>query len=174
MGKYGLFGKSGFFLTGHYYDVMVCALFLFQAVFMDTAATIPTGAMAERWRIASFAAYGLFMSIILYPLFGNWAWGGGWLSQLGVNAHLGNGYIDFAGSGVVHTVGGLCALAGAMVLGPRIGKFNRDGSANPIPGHHIPMAVLGTLILAFGWFGFNPGSTLGASGSGTSGSASSR
>jgi Amt family ammonium transporter len=164
--KFGLFGGSGFFLAGHYYDVMVCALFLFQAVFMDTAATIPTGAMAERWRIASFVAYGLFMSMILYPVFGNWAWGGGWLSQLGANFGLGNGYVDFAGSGVVHTVGGLCALAGAMVLGARIGKFNRDGSANAIPGHHIPMAVLGTLILAFGWFGFNPGSTLGASGAG--------
>lgn len=164
--KFGLFGTSGFFLTGHYYDVMVCALFLFQMVFMDTAATIPTGAMAERWRIVSFIVYGFFMSMFLYPIFGNWAWGGGWLSQLGVNFGLGNGYVDFAGSGVVHTVGGLCALAGAMVLGARIGKFNRDGSANAIPGHHIPMAILGTLILAFGWFGFNPGSTLGASGAG--------
>lgn len=164
--KFGLFGCSGFFLTGKYYDVMVCALFLFQMVFMDTAATIPTGAMAERWRIMSFVIYGFFMSMFLYPIFGNWAWGGGWLSQLGANCHLGNGYVDFAGSGVVHTVGGLCALAGAMVLGARIGKFNRDGSVNPIPGHHIPMAILGTLILAFGWFGFNPGSTLGASGAG--------
>jgi ammonium transporter, Amt family len=164
--KFGLFGTSGFMLTGQYYDVMVCALFLFQMVFMDTAATIPTGAMAERWKFASFIVYGLFMSMFLYPIFGNWAWGGGWLSQLGVNFGLGNGYVDFAGSGVVHTVGGLCALAGATVLGARIGKFNRDGSANAIPGHHIPMAILGTLILAFGWFGFNPGSALGAAGAG--------
>jgi Amt family ammonium transporter len=164
--KFGLFGCSGFFMTGQYYDVMVCALFLFQMVFMDTAATIPTGALAERWRIPSFCVYGFFVSMILYPIFGNWAWGGGWLSQLGTNFGLGNGYVDFAGSGVVHAVGGLCALAGATVLGARIGKFNRDGSANAIPGHHIPMAILGTLILAFGWFGFNPGSTLGASGGG--------
>lgn len=164
--KFGLFGVSGFCMTGQCYDVMVCALFLFQMVFMDTAATIPTGALAERWRIKSFCIYGFFVSMILYPIFGNWAWGGGWLSQLGVNFGLGNGYVDFAGSGVVHAVGGLCALAGAKVIGARIGKFNRDGSANAIPGHHIPMAILGTLILAFGWFGFNPGSTLGASGSG--------
>ncbi|MDO8682727.1 MAG: ammonium transporter [Armatimonadota bacterium] len=164
--KFGLFGCSGFLLTGQYYDVMVCALFLFQMVFMDTAVTIPTGAMAERWKLSAFLFYGLFMSMILYPLFGNWAWGGGWLSQLGANFGLGNGYVDFAGSGVVHAVGGLCALAGAIVLGPRIGKFNRNGSANAIPGHHIPMAILGTFILAFGWFGFNPGSTLGASGAG--------
>lgn len=164
--KFGLFGCSGFLMRGQYYDVMVCALFLFQMVFMDTAATIPTGAMAERWRIVSFVVYGFFMSMFLYPVFGNWAWGGGWLSQLGANFGLGNGYVDFAGSGVVHTVGGLCALAGAVVLGARIGKFNRDGSANAIPGHHIPMAILGTLILAFGWFGFNPGSTLGISGAG--------
>ena len=163
---FGLFGTSGFLLQGHYYDVAVAALFVFQMVFMDTAVTIPTGAMAERWRLASFLFYGLFMSVILYPIFGNWAWGGGWLSQLGASFHLGNGYVDFAGSGVVHSVGGLCALAGAIVLGHRIGKFNRDGSANAIPGHHIPMAILGTLILAFGWFGFNPGSTLGMSGGG--------
>ncbi len=164
--KFGLFGTSGFFLQGPYYDVSIAALFVFQMVFMDTAVTIPTGSMAERWRLASFMCYGLFMSIILYPVFGNWAWGGGWLSQLGVNFGLGNGYADFAGSGVVHSVGGLCALAGAIVLGPRIGKFNRDGSANAIPGHHIPMAILGTLILAFGWFGFNPGSSLGMAGAG--------
>ena len=164
--KFGLFGSSGFMLTGQYYDVMVCALFLFQMVFMDTAVTIPTGAMAERWKLSAFLIYGLFMSMILYPIFGNWAWGGGWLSQLGVNFGLGNGYADFAGSGVVHAIGGLCALAGAMVLGPRIGKFNRNGTANAIPGHHIPMAILGTFILAFGWFGFNPGSALGASGAG--------
>lgn len=164
--EFGLFGTSGFLLLGQHYDVAVAALFVFQMVFMDTAVTIPTGSMAERWRLASFLVYALFMSIILYPVFGNWAWGGGWLSQIGANFGLGNGYVDFAGSGVVHSVGGLCALAGAIVLGPRIGKFARDGRANAIPGHHIPMAILGTLILAFGWFGFNPGSTLGMSGAG--------
>jgi Amt family ammonium transporter len=163
---FGLFATKGWFLDGDVYDVGVYTIFLFEMVFMDTAATIPTGVMAERWTLKSFTVYGFFMSILLYPLFGNWAWGGGWLSQLGANFHLGHGYVDFAGSGVVHAVGGLCGLAGAIVLGPRIGKYNADGTINPIPGHHIPMGLLGTFILAFGWFGFNPGSTLGISGGG--------
>ena len=98
--------------------------------------------------------------MLVYPIFGNWVWGGGWLSQLGKNFGLGHGHVDFAGSSVVHMVGGVCALAGAMVIGPRVGKFNKDGSANAIPAHNLPMAVIGTFILAFGWFGFNPGSTL--------------
>jgi Amt family ammonium transporter len=157
---FGLFGTRGFFLAGSTYDVAVFALFLFQMVFMDTAATIPTGAMAERWKFSSFIVYGFFISMITYPLFANWVWGGGWLSTLGKNFGLGHGYVDFAGSSVVHMVGGVTALAGAMVLGARIGKYNKDGTANPIPGHNIPMAVLGCFILAFGWFGFNPGSTL--------------
>jgi Amt family ammonium transporter len=163
---FGLFASNGWFLGGNVYDVGVFTIFLFQMVFMDTAATIPTGAMAERWKLSSFFVFGFFMSMILYPVFGNWAWGGGWLSQLGVNFGLGHGYADFAGSGVVHSVGGLCALAGAIVLGPRLGKYNRDGTINPMPAHHIPMALLGVFILAFGWFGFNPGSTLGVSGGG--------
>jgi Amt family ammonium transporter len=157
---FGLFGVKGFFLAGSTYDVAVFALFLFQMVFMDTAATIPTGAMAERWKFSSFIIYGFFISMISYPLFANWVWGGGWLSQLGKNFGLGHGHVDFAGSSVVHMVGGVTALAGAMVLGPRIGKFNKDGTPNAIPGHNIPMAILGCFILAFGWFGFNPGSTL--------------
>ncbi|HEX9546389.1 MAG TPA: ammonium transporter, partial [Acidimicrobiales bacterium] len=160
--EFGLWGTKGFFLAGSTYDVAVFALFLFQMVFMDTAATIPTGAMAERWKFSSFVIYGFFLSMITYPLFANWVWGGGWLSQLGKNFGLGHGYVDFAGSSVVHMVGGVTALAGAMVLGPRIGKYNKDGTANPIPGHNIPMAALGCFILAFGWFGFNPGSTLAA------------
>lgn len=163
---FGLFATNGWFLGGDTYDVGVYTIFLFQMVFMDTAATIPTGAMAERWTLKSFTIYAFFMSMFLYPMFGNWAWGGGWLSQLGANFGLGHGYVDFAGSGVVHAVGGLCALAGAIALGPRIGKYNSDGTINPIPGHHIPMGLLGTFILAFGWFGFNPGSTLGVSGGG--------
>src|SRR5713101_5006930 len=157
---FGLFGMKGFFLAGSTYDVAVFALFLFQMVFMDTAATIPTGAMAERWKFSSFVVFGFFLSMFTYPIFANWVWGGGWLSQLGKNFGLGHGHVDFAGSSVVHMVGGVTALAGAMVLGPRIGKYNKDGSANPIPGHNIPMGVLGCFILAFGWFGFNPGSTL--------------
>ncbi len=162
---WGIFGGTGYALTGATYDVGVVAFFLFQLVFMDTAATIPTGSMAERWRFKPFVVYALFISAILYPAFANWAWGGGFLSQLG-SIGLGNGYVDFAGSGVVHSVGGWCALAGALVLGPRIGKFNRDGSSNTILGHNQILALVGTFILAFGWFGFNPGSTFGASGNG--------
>lgn len=158
--EFGLFGTKGFFLSGDSYDVGVFTLFLFQMVFMDTAATIPTGAMAERWRFLPFVIYGFFLAMITYPLFGNWVWGGGWLATLGKNFGLGHGHVDFAGSSVVHMVGGVTGLAGAMVLGPRFGKYNKDGTPNAIPGHHIPMAIIGTFILAFGWFGFNPGSTL--------------
>src|SRR5256712_313837 len=106
------------------------------------------------------------MGAFTYPLFANWAWGGGWLAQLGTNLGLGKGYADFAGSGVVHAVGGLTALAVALIVGPRIGKFNRDGSSNVILGHDISAVLIGCFILAFGWFGFNPGSTLGASANG--------
>src|SRR5450432_3210091 len=160
---FGIWGTAGYFLNSSVYDVGVFALFLFQMVFMDTTATIPTGALAERWSFKSFVIYGLFISMFVYPLFGNWVWGGGWLSQMGVNFHLGHGHVDFAGSSVVHMVGGVAALAGAVVLGPRIGKYGKDGSVNTIPGHSIPMAIIGTFILAFGWFGFNPGSTLAGS-----------
>ncbi len=157
---FGLFGGKGFFLTGGSYDVAVFALFLFQMVFMDTTATIPTGAMAERWKYLSFFIYGWFVGTIMYPIYGNWVWGGGWLATLGKNFGLGHGHVDFAGSSVVHMTGGVIGLVGAWLLGPRIGKYNSDGSPNAIPGHNIPMAIIGTFILAFGWFGFNPGSTL--------------
>jgi Amt family ammonium transporter len=158
--EFGLFGSKGFFLAGTGYDVAVFALFLFQMVFMDTTATIPTGAMAERWKYASFFIYGLCVGTIIYPIYGNWVWGGGWLAQLGKNFGLGHGHVDFAGSSVVHMTGGVLAFVGAWILGPRIGKYNKDGSSNAILGHNIPMAVIGTFVLAFGWFGFNPGSTL--------------
>jgi Amt family ammonium transporter len=157
---FGLFGTKGFFLSGTTYDAAVFTLFLFQMVFMDTTATIPTGSMAERWNFKSFVIYGFFVGMILYPLYANWVWGGGWLSALGKNFGLGHGHVDFAGSSVVHMTGGVAALVGAWVLGPRLGKFNKDGTPNAIPGHHIPMAVVGTFILAFGWFGFNAGSSL--------------
>jgi Amt family ammonium transporter len=157
---FDLFGTRGFFLGGDVYDVGIFTLFLFQMVFMDTTVTIPTGAMAERWKWSSFLVYGFFMSMFVYPLFANWVWGGGWLSDLGANFGLGHGHVDFAGSSVVHMVGGVAALAGAIVLGPRLGKYTKDGRSVAIPGHHIPMAIVGTFILAFGWFGFNPGSTL--------------
>ena len=157
--SFGLFGTQGFFLSGQY-DVAVFALFLFQMVFMDTTATIPTGAMAERWKYLAFFIYGWFVGTIIYPIYGNWVWGGGWLAMLGQNFGLGHGHVDFAGSSVVHMTGGMIGLVGAWLLGPRIGKYNSDGSPNAIPGHSIPMAIIGTFILAFGWFGFNPGSTL--------------
>ncbi|MDI3299293.1 MAG: ammonium transporter [Bacillota bacterium] len=161
LGGWGLLGHSGFLLTsGGAYDVGVFALFLFQMVFMDTAVTIPTGAMAERVKFAAVVASSFFISMVLYPVFGNWLWGGGWLAQLGSRLGLGHGAVDFAGSGVVHAIGGAAGLAGALVLGPRIGRYGRDGKPRPMPGHDIPMAILGTVILFFGWFGFNPGSTL--------------
>jgi Amt family ammonium transporter len=164
---FGLFGQRGMFLTQHgTYDVGVAVLFLFQMVFMDTGATIPTGAAAERWKFSAFAITSFLFAAFTYPLFANWAWGGGWLANLGANFGLGKGYVDFAGSGVVHAVGGLTALAIAIVIGPRLGKFTRDGKPNAILGHDIVLVLTGCLILAFGWFGFNPGSTLGASGSG--------
>ena len=158
--EFGLFGGKGFFLSGSSYDVAVFALFLFQMVFMDTTATIPTGALAERWKYIAFFIYGWFVGTVIYPIFGNWVWGGGWLAMLGKNFGLGHGHVDFAGSSVVHMTGGVISLVGAWMIGPRAGKYNKDGSPNPIPGHNIPMAVVGTFILAFGWFGFNAGSTL--------------
>jgi Amt family ammonium transporter len=144
-------GTSGAALAG---------FFLYMVAFMDTVATIPTGAMAERWQWKNFVLWGFFCGAIYYPLFAAWTWGGGWIAKLGNSAELGFGYVDFAGSGVVHAVGGAAALAGAIVIGPRIGKFGTDGSPRAIPGHHIPMAMLGTFILLFGWFGFNAASTL--------------
>jgi Amt family ammonium transporter len=137
-------------------------LFLYMVAFMDTVATIPTGSMAERWKWSSFTIWGLFCGAIYYPLFAAWTWGGGWLSKTWDTMSLGAGYVDFAGSGVVHSVGGVAALAGAIVLGPRIGKFGADGKPKALPGHHIPMAMLGTFILLFGWFGFNAASTFAA------------
>jgi len=167
LGKpWGLFGTHGFFLSGITYDVGVMVLFLFQMVFMDTALTIVTGSCAERWKYVAFAVSSVFMGAITYPLFANWAWGGGWLSQLGANFNLGHGYCDFAGSGVVHAVGGITALALSMIIGPRLGKYTREGKPNAIPGHDIVIVLTGCFILAFGRFGFNPGSTLGASGNG--------
>ena len=161
--SFGLLGFSKFALLAVNNDAASLAMFLFATVFMGIAATIPTGAMAERWKFSSFLLYGFFMSMFLYPLYGNWVWGGGWLSQLGVNFGLGHGHVDFGGSSVVNMTGGLTALAGAMVLGPRIGKFRREGTIGLLAGHNLPLAMSGTLILAFGWFGLNAGSTLAAS-----------
>ncbi len=154
---FGLLGTKGFFLHGMD-DVSVMALFFFMMVFFDTTATIPTGAMAERWRWKNFCLYGCWVALP-YCIFANWVWGGGWLAQAGKNWGLGHGAVDFAGSGVVHAMGGLISLAGCIIMGPRIGKYV-NGKPTALPGHNIPMVVIGTFILAFGWFGFNPGSTL--------------
>ncbi len=158
---FGILGWKGFMLQGAGYDTAAFALFLFQMVFMDTTATIPTGAAAERWKFSAFMIYGCCIGTIMYPLFGNWVWGGGWLSQLGTNFGLGHGHLDFAGSSVVHMQGGVIALIFAILIGPRYGKYDKNGKlVHPITPHSIPMVMLGTFILAFGWFGFNPGSTL--------------
>ncbi|MEW6128525.1 MAG: ammonium transporter [Acidobacteriota bacterium] len=156
----GLFGMKGFMLGGEAYDVGVFALFLFMMVFMDTAATIPTGAMAERWKFSAFILFSFFMGALVYPIFGNWVWGGGWLATLGTNFGMGHGFVDFAGSSVVHMTGGVTAFIGAKLIGPRLGKYTSDGKPVAIPGHDLPMAMLGVFILAFGWFGFNAGSSL--------------
>jgi ammonium transporter, Amt family len=159
----GLLGWKGFMLQGAGYDTAAFALFLFQMVFMDTTATIPTGAAAERWRYSAFMIYGCCIGSIMYPVFGNWVWGAGWLSQMGVNWGIGHGHVDFAGSSVVHMQGGVIAFIFAWLIGPRYGKYDASGKlVNPIVPHSIPMVMLGTFILAFGWFGFNPGSSLAA------------
>jgi Amt family ammonium transporter len=135
-------------------------------VFMDTALTIVTGTGAERWKYAAFIISSFVMGGFTYPLYANWAWGGGWLANLGANFGLGHGYADFAGSGVVHAVGGITALAMGILIGPRLGKYEKSGKVNVLLGHDIVLVLLGCFILAFGWFGFNPGSTLAASGNG--------
>ena len=163
IGSWNVLAHNGFFLGGGAYDVGIMAFFFFQLVFMDATATIPTGAMAERWKFSSFCVWGLFASMILYPLYGNWVWGGGFLAQLGTQGpKWGHGAVDFAGSGVVHAMGGVAAFWGAKILGPRIGKFDKDGNPRAIPGHHLPQAFLGTMILLVGWMGFNGASTFAA------------
>lgn len=130
---------------------------MFQVVFAATAATIVSGAVAERLKIKAYFIYSAFVSGLIYPIYGHWVWGGGWLSKL----PFGLGHLDFAGSGVVHTLGGMIGLSGAMVLGPRFGKFIK-GKPKAIPGHSLTLATLGVFLLWFGWFGFNAGSTLSA------------
>ena len=162
-GNAGLIGTHGFFLqSGHSYDVGVLAFFLFQVVFMETAGYIIIGAIAERISFAAFLLAEIAMGAVIYPIYGNWVWGGGFLAKLGDSLSWGHGAVDFAGSGVVHATGGWTALALAIILGPRIGKFNKDKSPNAIPGHNLGYVVIGTMILLFGWMGFNPGSTFGA------------
>ena len=158
-GNWVFLWKGGWALSGGGITPALLGFFLYMVAFMDTVATIPTGSMAERWKWNSFVVWGVFCGAVYYPLFAAWTWGGGWLAKTWDTMGLGAGYVDFAGSGVVHAVGGVAALAGAIVIGPRIGKFGADGKPRAIPGHHIPMAMLGTFILLFGWFGFNAAST---------------
>jgi Amt family ammonium transporter len=157
---FGLFGAAGFFLSPEVFTPAVAALFLFHLAFLDTAVTIPTGAGAERWKFGSFVAFSFVVAGFIYPIYANWVWGGGWLAGLGRHFGLGHGHVDFAGSSVVHMTGGGLALAVATKLGPRVGKYTQNGVARAIPGHSMPLVVLGTFVLAFGWFGFNAGSTL--------------
>ncbi|HLI50138.1 MAG TPA: ammonium transporter [Chthonomonas sp.] len=154
-------GGTGFFLKGGAYDVGANALCLFEVVFMETAGYIIVGAICERITFGAFVLCELFIGAILYPIFGCWCWGGGWLANLGNTMHLGHGYVDFAGSTVVHAVGGFAAMALAVILGPRLGKYGPDGKPRAFPAHNIAFVVTGTFILLFGWMGFNPGSTLG-------------
>ncbi|QXD15041.1 ammonium transporter [Rhodocaloribacter litoris] len=152
----GWIGTDGFFLAGLGGDPWTYAFFLFQAVFAATAATIVSGAVAERTKFTGYLLFSVVITGLIYPVFGSWAWGGlfnggGWLEGLG--------FIDFAGSTVVHSVGGWAALAGALVVGPRVGKYDENGNPRHIPGHSLPLAALGVFILWFGWFGFNAGST---------------
>jgi Amt family ammonium transporter len=160
--SWGILGFSGFFLLGGVHrSVGALVWFFYMMVFMDTAATIPTGTLTERWKFKNFAVFSICVGALIYPVYGCWMWGGGWLSQLGKFAGLGHGAIDFAGSSVVHLQGGVLALALVLQIGPRIGKYDEEGNPRPIFGHHMPMVMFGTLLLAFGWFGFNAGSTLG-------------
>ncbi|HAN43992.1 MAG TPA: ammonium transporter [Ruminococcaceae bacterium] len=156
---FGLFGTDGFFNPQNMqlaaFDALTPGTFIiFQTVFCATAATIVSGAMAERTKFSAYCIYSAVISLVIYPVVGHWIWGGGWLSALG--------FTDFAGSTVVHSVGGWAALVGASMLGPRIGKYEKDGKVNAIPGHNLTIGALGVFILWFGWFGFNPGSTLAA------------
>ncbi len=165
----GFIGLSNFFLSNTTDDVAglpALAFWIFQLVFAGTAATIVSGAMAERTRFNAYLWYSAIMSVVIYPIFGHWVWGGGWLSTIGTALGLTDGgFRDFAGSTVVHSVGGWAALIGAWMIGPRIGRFNQDGSPNSIPGHSMALGTLGVFILWFGWFGFNPGSQLAMIGS---------
>lgn len=157
---FGIIGTPDFFVRGDYSSTFPTMAFLiFQTVFCATSATIVSGAMAERTKFSSYCLYSLIISAIIYPISGHWIWGGGWLANLGFH--------DFAGSTAVHMVGGVAALVGAKILGPRIGKYSEDGKPNAIPGHSLTLGALGVFILWFCWFGFNGASTVSATGDAT-------
>ena len=152
----GLIGWDGFFFIGEDSNVPAEATFIFQTVFCATTATIVSGAMAERTKFSMYLVYSVLISLLVYPFEGHWSWGGGWLSEMGFH--------DFAGSTVVHLCGGALALAGAIVLGPRVGKYDKEGRSKAIPGHSLTLCALGVFTLWVGWFGFNPCSTVAATG----------
>ena len=156
---WGFLGHSGFFLAGQSLNASAVVWFFYMMVFMDTTATIPTGALAERWNFKSFFIFSVCIGAFIYPIYGCWVWGGGWIAQLGYRLGLGHGGVDYAGSSVVHMQGGVIALICAVLLGPRIGKY-RGKQPMPLLAHHVPMVIIGSFILAFGWFGFNAGSSL--------------
>ena len=157
-GGNAIIGYSGFFLAGGSYDVQTMALWLFQMVFATKTVSIIAGGVAERMKYAPYLIYSFCVAGFIYPIYGHWVWGGGWLG----NMQIGSGALDFAGSATIHTVGGMLALTGAYFLGPRKRKYNPDGTPNAIPGHNLTLVVIGTFMLAFGWFAFNSGSSLAA------------
>ena len=159
---WGVFGTRGFFLAGQTADASSLVWFVLMLAFAAASAAIPAGVLAERWNLKSFFCYSILIGAVIYPVYGCWVWGGGWLSQLGVRSGMGHGAVDYAGASVVHLQGGALGLALSWLLGPRIGKFDQAGRPRPILGHSIPLVTLGTSILAFGWFGFNVGSSLAA------------
>ena len=174
-----MFGVGGFVGAPHFFDLEVMdkiidnglpieGFLIFQTVFCATSATIVSGAMAERTKFSMYLVYTIFISVLIYPVSGHWTWGGGWLMNGDEGSFMmktfGITFHDFAGSTIVHLVGGVIAFVGAAILGPRIGKYGKDGKSRAIPGHNLTIAALGVFILWFGWFGFNPGSQLAASG----------
>ena len=172
-----MFGAGGFIGMPHLFNISfyqtelpVEGFLIFQTVFCATAATIVSGAMAERTKFSMYLAYTVLISVLIYPVSGHWTWGGGWLMNGEAGSFMmntfGTTFHDFAGSTVVHSVGGWVALVGAAIIGPRIGKYGKDRKSRAIPGHNLTIACLGVFILWFGWFGFNPGSQLAAAGEG--------
>jgi len=162
--SFGLMGTHGFFLSSPGSDPVVYGLFFLQAVMISFAAVIPAGVMAERWKFGNIVLYAMFAAALPLAVSGHWVWGGGWLAQLGQNLGLGHGFVDFAGSSVIHLAGGMIGLMGATALGPRLGKYARDGRPRPIAGHNLSYVVAGSLLMAAGWFGFNIGPSLFAAG----------
>ena len=164
-----IIGKLDPMVRGDYSSILpdgvpLFAFLIFQTVFCATAATIVSGSMAERTKFSAYCLYSLCISLFIYPISGHWIWGGGWLAEMGFH--------DFAGSTCVHMVGGVCALVGASILGPRIGKYGKDGKVRAIPGHNLPLAALGVFILWFAWFGFNGCSTVSMEGDAIASAAS--